>query len=63
MLVFPFGLGVSFYIHPEELAQPAKSGYLLLKDDQVADFAGSRLTPIQETRIGTFYKNEDAGCG
>jgi hypothetical protein len=63
MLVFPFGLGVSFYIHPEEVAQPAKSGYLLLKDDQVADFSGTHLTPIKETRIGTFYKNEDAGCG
>lgn len=63
MLAFPSGIGVSFYIHPEDVAQPVKSHYLLLDETEFESFSQTRLTPLKETRIGTFYKNEDAGCG
>jgi len=62
MLAFPFALGVSFYINPEDVVQPPKSQYLLLKDSELDTFSQTRLTPLKETRIGTFYRNEDAGC-
>jgi hypothetical protein len=62
ILTFPFGIGISFYIDPKDVAQPPKSHYLLLDETQIDSFSQTRLSPLKETRIGTFYENLDAGC-
>ena len=63
IVAVPAGVGLSVGSPSNNVAVPIKSGYLLLRQDGVEDFARkARLQHLATTALGELYANRDAAC-